>query len=199
MESSGKIVSISRSYPERKTLVTVELDSITPESVEGLVGKVLTVVLKIFRKKRTLTQNGYYWKLIGKISDKTGISGARLHNEMLCMHPHPEIDDITMSCWEVWMEDTDENHAKALEAKTYHLYPTSDVDFSGKRKYVLLRGSSTFNTEEMSALLNSLIERAKEAGVETMTPDEVAHLRAMEEGNAGNANNKIQRAREASR
>lgn len=187
MESSGKIVSISRSYPERKTLVTVELDNITPESVEGLVGKVLTVVLKIFRKKRTLTQNGYYWKLIGKVSDKIGLSGARLHNEMLCMHPHPEIDYNTMSCWEVWLEDNIENHTKTLEASTYHLYPTSEVDSSGKRKYVLLRGSSTFNTEEMSALLDSLIERAREAGVETMTPDEVAHMRAMEEGHAGNA------------
>lgn len=182
MESAGKIVSISRSFPERKTLVTVELDDVAPEAVEGLIGKVLNIALKIFRKKRTLTQNGYYWQLIGKVSDKTGLSGARLHNELLRKHPHPVIDDRTMTTWCWWLEDTEENWIKTLEDEKNHLYPTSEFDAEGKRKYMLLRGSSDYNTEEMGVLLDSLIERAKEYGVETKTPDELAHMRQMEEG-----------------
>lgn len=184
MESAGRIVSISRSFPERKTLVTLELDDVLPEAVEGLMGKALNIVLKIFRKKRTLTQNGYYWELIGKVSDKTGLSAARLHNELLQEHPHPEIDERTMKLWEVWIEDTEENYNKALESKTYHLYRTSAIDADGKRKHIVLRGSSTFNTAEMAVLLDTLIERAKNAGVETMTPDQIAHMRQMEEGRA---------------
>lgn len=180
MESIGRIVSISRSFPGRKTLVTVEMDEVTPEEVEGLVGKVLNIVLKLSRKKRTLTQNGYYWKLIGMVADKINISAARLHNELLCDHPHPVIDDRTMSCWEMWLEDTDYNWLKVQEDKKNHFYPTSEIDATGKRKYVLLRGSHTYNTEEMSALLDALIEKAKAAGVETMTPDQIARMRELE-------------------
>lgn len=182
MESAGRIVSISRSFPGRKTLVTVELDDIAPEAVEGLVGKALNIALKIFRKKRTLTQNGYYWKLIGKVSDKSGLSAARLHNELLREHPHPVIDERTMTTWCWWLEDTEENWLKTLEDEKNHLYPTSEIDGTGKRRYMLLRGSSDYNTEEMGALLDALIERAKAAGVETITPNELARMRALEEG-----------------
>lgn len=190
MESAGKIVSISRSFPERKTLVTVELDDIAPEAVEDLVGKVLNIALKIFRKRRTLTQNGYYWKLIGKVSDKSGVSAARLHNELLREHPHPVIDERTMSAWCWWIEDTEESWTKILEDEKNHLYPTSEIDRDGKRRYMLLRGSSDLNTEEMGALLDSLIERAKDAGVETMTPNEIARMRALEEGHGQVAEHK---------
>lgn len=191
MEGAGKIVSISRSFPARKTLVTVELEDIAPEAVEGLAGKALNIALKLFRKKRTLTQNAYYWKLIGKVADKSGMSVARLHNENLREHPHPVIDDRTMTtyCW--WLEDTEENWIKTLEDSKNHLYPTDKIDATGKRRYMLIRGSSDFNTEEMAGLLDVLIEKAKEYGVETKTPNELARMRALEEEHGRSAEHKV--------
>lgn len=186
METTGQIKDIQQTFPARETVVTVKVAA-APAEVESLIGKQLTVILKRFRKKRTMNQNAYYWKLIGMVSDKSGLSGARLHNELLREHPHPVIDDRTMSCWDVWMDDTEENFTKALESTTYHLYPMDAIDSEGRRQFRMIRGSSTFDSAEMGALLDSLIERAKEYGVETLTPDEIARMRAMEEGHAGHA------------
>ena len=37
-------------------------------------------------------------------------------------------------------------------------------------------GSSTFDTEEMSRLINAIVEDCKELGIETRTPEEIENL-----------------------
>lgn len=44
----------------------------------------------------------------------------------------------------------------------------------------MLRGSHTFNVAEMSGLLDLMIQEAEAQGIETITPDELAHIREME-------------------
>lgn len=44
------------------------------------------------------------------------------------------------------------------------------------RTYALLRGSHTFNREEMSRLIDTAVEGAKALGIETMTPDELKRM-----------------------
>ena len=75
--------------------------------------------------------------------------------------------------------DTDEARHKVDNAMDYHLLPTSQVR-EGKdrvmyRTYKLLRGSHTYNTEEMSRLIDGMITMCKETGIpdaEIATPDE---------------------------
>jgi hypothetical protein len=38
-------------------------------------------------------------------------------------------------------------------------------------------GSSTYNTKEMSVLIDGVVSECKELGIETMTPDELAGLK----------------------
>jgi hypothetical protein len=40
----------------------------------------------------------------------------------------------------------------------------------------LIRGSSTYDSLEMSVLINGIVEEAKQLGIETMTPNEIAEL-----------------------
>ena len=40
-------------------------------------------------------------------------------------------------------------------------------------------GSSKYTSEEMSVLLDGIIADAKELGIETETPDEIARMKAM--------------------
>ena len=61
----------------------------------------------------------------------------------------------------------------------YHLQPTSQVregnDNVMYRTYRLLRGSHTYNTEEMARLIDGMITMCKEAGIpdrEIATPEE---------------------------
>ena len=67
-----------------------------------------------------------------------------------------------------------------MEADAYHIKPTSEVKLGrdGKmyRTYYLLRGSSTYDTEEMSRLIDGLVDECKDAGIETLPPDELERM-----------------------
>ena len=46
----------------------------------------------------------------------------------------------------------------------------------GCTNVILYYGSSTYNTEQMSRLINLVVEDCKAQGVETMTPDEINRM-----------------------
>ena len=72
-------------------------------------------------------------------------------------------------------------------AVNYHLQPTSQVregnDNVMYRTYRLLRGSHTYNTEEMARLIDGMITMCKEAGIpdrEIATPEEKRLLKPLQ-------------------
>jgi hypothetical protein len=48
-----------------------------------------------------------------------------------------------------------------------------------------MRGSHTFNTKEMSRLIDGTIEEAKELGIETATPEQIRRMMAAWDSNHG--------------
>ena len=134
------------------------------------------------KEKRSLSQNSYYWVLCEKLAVKLHSKPAVIHN--LHLRDMRLVERINDKPIPVFLPDTEEAERMALNSVTYHLCPTRAVktgdDGKTYRVYVMLRGSSDFNTEEMTALLDLMIQDAKECGIETMTPDELAHLRELE-------------------
>ena len=133
------------------------------------------------KERRRLTQNAYYFMLIGKISQKTHISTAEIHNRNL--RDLGLVEKMNGSLVPVYLPDTDDAERTALESETFHIKPTSQTK-EGKdgryRCYVLLRGSHTFSVAEFSALVDLAVQDAKEQGIETMTPKELEHMRELE-------------------
>ncbi len=139
--------------------------------------KKLSLEIKKYRHKRSLDANAYYWVLIGKLAKVLGLSNPEVHNKMLCLYGQPEIFEgkaVYMT-----IPDTDAAAEKVANATDYHLQPTSQVregnDGIMYRTYKLLRGSHTFNSEEMARLIDGLIGCCKDAGIsdaEIATPDE---------------------------
>ena len=138
------------------------------------------------KNKRSRNQNSYYWELAGKVAEKTVKFGANIneiHNQNLrALGLRECIDGQPIP---VYLPDTDEAEKTALNAEKYHLKPTSQTK-EGKdgkifRCYVMLRGSHTFNTSEMSALVDLMVQEAASVGVQTLTPTELAKIRQLEE------------------
>ena len=137
----------------------------------------LSLEIKRYRRKRSLDANAYYWVLIGKLAKMLELSNPETHNMMLCRYGQPEIFEgkaVYMT-----IPDTEESEKKVANATDYHLQPTSQVregnDGIMYRTYKLLRGSHTFNTEEMARLIDGLIDCFRDAGIpdaEIATPDE---------------------------
>lgn len=128
------------------------------------------VTIKKRQTKRGLTANGLYWSTLTQLARVLGISNQRMHNTLLRRYGQPERygEEVVY----IMLPDTAEAENKALEAETYHLKPTSHTK-DGKdgtyRAYMLMRGSSTYNTEEFSRLLDGLLEECKEMGIHVMT------------------------------
>lgn len=134
--------------------------------------------IKEHKERRSLDSNSYYWVLVSKLSQKLRMSCARIHNTMLRDVAPPYLIDGRVAMQPI--PDTDEAENQVLESTTYHLKPTSGT-IEGKdgqlyRWYIILRGSSSFNKEEMSALIDRIVAECKEQDIETATPAELAQM-----------------------
>lgn len=135
------------------------------------------------KEKRSLSQNSYYWVLLGKVADKLRISKTRLHNDMLRNYGQRMM--IDEKCAYLPVPDTEEAEDQVNENDKVHLKPTSSItvgkDGVTYRYYVMLRGSHDYNTKEMSILLDGLIQEAKQLDIETLTPEQLADMRRLEQ------------------
>jgi hypothetical protein len=134
------------------------------------------------KKKRTLSQNAYYWKLLEQIAVESHVSKAEIHNTNLRhLGLVLRISDKPVY---ILLPDTEKAEKEALNAITYHLAPRRETKLGtdGKiyRWYVMLRGSSEMDVHEMSALVDLAVQDAKAHGIETLTPAELEHMRQLE-------------------
>ena len=138
------------------------------------------VAIKVtkYNEKRSLDANAYYWQLLTKLAGVLKVSNNYCHNVMLRRYGIlEEFDGEPMYCV---IPDTEEAEKKADESETYHIKPTSNVregtDGKMYRTYMLLKGSSRYDTAEMSRLISGLVDECKQCGVETLSPAELARM-----------------------
>ena len=70
-------------------------------------------------------------------------------------------------------------HLKSSGHETYNSKGTRYIN------YYLMRGSHTFNTEEMAHLIDGVISEAQELGIDTLTETEKAKMLAAWNGGKG--------------
>lgn len=142
-------------------------------------GKTYTVEIKEYRKKRSLNQNDMYWSVLTSFAEALNISNARAHN--LLLRRYGQLERYEDKPVYVVLPDTEEAEKRADEAESYHLKPTSQVkegkDGQMYRTYMLLRGSSTYNTSDFRRLLDGLLDECKQMGIVVLSPRELELLK----------------------
>lgn len=178
MECIGRLKGLGIDLMSRHQKLEIEIDSDIREEYDKLKDKEkLRIRIVQYRKKRSLDANAYYWTLLTKFADVIGLSNPEAHNMMLRGYGQSEIFDGRAVY--VTIPDTEEAEKKVNNATDYHLAPTSQVRMGNDdvmyRTYRLLRGSRTYDTKEMSRLIDGLITCCKEAGIpetEIASPNE---------------------------
>ena len=177
---TGRIASIAFSV-DGKPLISLEVN----EGREALKAAqklkdspTISIKLSQYKKKRSLDANAYYWLLIGKLSKALRISTSFCHNVMLRRYGTLALMDETPVY--VLIPDTDEAQREADESETFHVKPTSNVrtgtDGKMYRTYMVLKGSSQYDTAEMAALIHGIRDECAQVGIPFETPDEIANL-----------------------
>lgn len=178
MECIGRLKGLGIDLMSRHQKLEIEVDSDIRKEYDKLKDKEkLRIRIVQYRKKRSLDANAYYWTLLTKFADVIGLSNPEAHNMMLRGYGQSEIFDGKAVY--VTIPDTEEAEKKVNNATDYHLAPTSQVRMGNDdvmyRTYRLLRGSRTYDTKEMSRLIDGLITCCKEAGIpetEIASPNE---------------------------
>ena len=129
----------------------------------------LTVSLP--RKKRSLSANAYAWVLIGKLAAELGQTKTLIYRSA--------IRDIGDNYDIVYVQT---RAIEAFRAGWDHRKDESgwfteilDQDDDGAQ-IICYYGSSVYDTRQMAALIDYLVQEAKAYGIETMTPAEQADL-----------------------
>ena len=172
-ELTGKIVGVSFDYLSGKPIVSFELNE--GSQARSMVDELrqqekLAIKVGRFKQKRSLDANAYCWTLIGKIAEKTGVPKQEVYREairgiggnydVVCIKE--EAADSLRSAWE----------RNGIGWQTEVMLSKLD----GCTNVLLYYGSSTYDTAQMSRLIENIIQDCQALGIETKSHEEIENL-----------------------
>lgn len=126
--------------------------------------------VKEHKKRRSLTQNAYYWAMLNKLARALRTSDSDLHKQMLRDYGVCWVDSVAMHV--------------PLDA-VFDYYDVIGVDaINGEERRIVkvYKGSSRMDSAEFTRLIDGMRYECELQGIDVMTPDEIARLRFVEPG-----------------
>ncbi len=173
MQVTGKIVDAASDMFTGKVKMTFELNetAMAKTGYDELKDKErLAITVKPFRKKRSLDANAYAWVLIDKLAEKINLSKEEIYqrairqiggvSETVCV-----VDAAVDKVCKAW-----QTHGLGWMAETME----SKLD--GCTNIILYYGSSIYDTRQMSALIDNIVQDCQAVGIETKTPAQIEEM-----------------------
>lgn len=124
--------------------------------------------IKERKRKRTLTQNAYYWAMLNQLGKVLKMPTSELHFRMLKEHAPFEVvsvrSDIDVDGYFRYYETLGTGCANGQEFTHYRIY----------------KGSSRMDSSEFSRLIDGAREECEAQGISVLTREEIARLKYME-------------------
>lgn len=170
MQLIGKIIDITKNIFNNKVRVTLEIDEDILQYLEQLhklKEEKLSIEIKKYREKRSLDANAYCWVLLQKMAEILKKDKDEVYVDMICKYGvfthyivKPSAVERTKEVWRAVRE-------------------LGEVTVNGKTGIQLqcYFGSSTYDTKEMSVLIDGIVGECKEMGIQTLTPAEIEDMK----------------------
>lgn len=172
-ELTGKIIDMSLNFVSGKPKITLEVNEkqAAMSMFDGLKNcEKLSIKISKYRQKRSLDANAYCFALIDKLAAKLNITKEEIYrnaikeiggvSEIVCVK-NEAVEKLRFG-WSRnglgWQTDT----------------MPSKID--GCTNVILYYGSSSYDTFQMSRLINNIVEDCKAQGIETRTPQEIESM-----------------------
>ncbi|MBR0085669.1 MAG: hypothetical protein IJL97_03870 [Lachnospiraceae bacterium] len=130
------------------------------------------IEIKKRRKRRSLDANAYMWVLADRISQAINSTAAEVYrkavHEVGTFHYGAFREKDVPIAVRMW---TQNGVGWIAEVEPCSIPGCKNVKF--------YHGSSSYDSRQMSRLIDYLVEEAKELDIETMTPDELARMKSM--------------------
>ena len=126
-----------------------------------------TFEVKLYRKKRSNNANGYAWHLLNEMSNVLRASKEDIYVQMLKRYGQSEMVSVLSD----------------IDVGGYFKYyePIANTTLQGKEftHYRVYKGSSEYDTREMSIFIDGIVSEAKELNIETMPEGEIERLKEL--------------------
>lgn len=172
-ELTGTIKDLSIDFRTGKANLTLTINE--NQSAKNLFDELnqcekLSIKIGKYRGKRSLDANAYCWVLLDKLSEHLNIPKEELYRENIrkiggvsttvCVRDKA-VEDLCKG-WSLngigWQSDT---------------FPSK---IEGCTNVTLYYGSSTYDTAQMSRLIDNIIQDCNAVGIDTKTPNEIANM-----------------------
>lgn len=168
MELTGRLIDCSVDFisgQPKLTLAVNEKETLL-QKFDDLKEKELSIKITQYRKKRSLNANNYAWKLITEIGNIQRLSKEEVYLNMLRDYGQSDmisvIAEVPISNYVKYCDEAGESTLNGKLFKHYKCY----------------KGSSEFDTLEMSIFIDGIVQEAKQLNIQTETPEELAKLKA---------------------
>jgi len=169
MRATGQITSIMHDW-KKGDVAMIRLEDADRQALSDLADlERVTVEIKPYRQKRSLNANSYFHALCDQLAHAQNppMSPARMKNMLIARYGQKEIIDD-----EPVVIKTNLPIDVMLENEDLHTWPVKGGDQNTTFFYVF-RGSHTYDTKEMSVLIDGTVEECKLYGIDTKTDREL--------------------------
>ena len=169
MEFTGKLQNVSRDWKTGQWNITFTMNEASAINEVNNIQSCEKLSIKAVkhRNKRSLHANAYCWVILQKIAEVLHQDKWNVYLEMLGKYGvfthiivKPNVVDKVKEEWRTVKElgEVSVNGMTGIQLQCYF-------------------GSSTYNTKEMSVLIDGIVYEAKELGIETLPPEELERMK----------------------
>ncbi|HPF55348.1 MAG TPA: hypothetical protein PLV03_02295 [Clostridiales bacterium] len=168
MKSKIKDLTFDR---DGNTIVSFTIQGDHSAEFDKYADKDIDLTIKAFTKRRSLDANAYAWVLIGKIAAALKLTTEEVYRSIIReIGGNSEIIAVRNDAVQTWIKAWT-SHGIGWQTEIFN-----DKRGDGFTDIMCWYGSSVYDSRQMSALLEQIITEAKQLGIETMTPREIAEL-----------------------
>jgi hypothetical protein len=168
MEFTGRFVKTGAADDEMTITFTLnEKSSIYPELVKIKDISKLKITVQKFREKRSLDANAYLWVMLQKMAESLLTDKWTLYLRML--RTYGQFTYIVAKPAAV----------EAIKKQWRECEEVGEIEVNGSKAVQMLcyYGSSTYDTIQMSKLIDGVVSECKDLDIETIPPEELRKMK----------------------
>jgi hypothetical protein len=156
--------------------ITVTVQSDFRERFDELRDFDINIEIKRHRNKRSLSANAYFHVLAGKIAERQGLGNDEVKTSLVCEYGSPARDTTDGSVVGFKLP-------ASVDANLIYPYvkqfDTRTEDGRVFNCYIVYKQTHLMDSAEMGRLIDGAIYVAKDIGIETDTPEQIAHYKQL--------------------
>ena len=174
----GKLENLAFSR-NGEQIISFSTKSDFTEAFDTMKGAEVEIEIKKHYEKRSKNANDYCWALCDKIAEVMSRDDPKINKDVIYREAimqvgiYRDYDNLTISGYKA---------LKHVWEKQGTGWPTEIIETYDNGQRVTVRcyyGSRSYNTKQMSRLIDSLIEDCRSLGIPTETPEQIAKIKSL--------------------